>query len=118
MKIWKTFRGVPREKSMYCDSFCWFWFVLRGYVGSCADGIGLLSDYIDVQKGIAGQFQLIWMSVSELSLAIRILEDKIRNLGDGKENKRFKKECQKLKEAMMTARKWKQKEEMQDQCCW
>ncbi|EYE97694.1 uncharacterized protein EURHEDRAFT_375518 [Aspergillus ruber CBS 135680] len=93
MKIWKTFRGVPREKRS-------------------------LSDYIDVQKGTAGQFHLIWMSVVELSLALRILEDRIRGLGDDEENKSFKKECQKLKEAMIVARKWKQKEEMQGQCCW
>ena len=77
-----------------------------------------MGDYIDVQKGTADQFQLIWMSVVELSQAILILEDKIRVLGDGEENKRFKKECQKLKEAMVTARKLKQKEEMQGQCCW
>ncbi|OJJ80498.1 uncharacterized protein ASPGLDRAFT_28879 [Aspergillus glaucus CBS 516.65] len=93
VKIWKTFRGVPREKR-------------------------LLSDYIDVQKGTAGQFQLIWMSVVELSQAMRILEDRIRGLGDDEENKEFKKECQKLTDAMMMARKWKQKEEMQGQCCW
>lgn len=77
-----------------------------------------MSDYIDVQKGTAGQFHLIWMSVVELSLALRILEDRIRGLGDDEENKSFKKECQKLKEAMIVARKWKQKEEMQGQCCW
>ena len=50
-----------------------------------------MGDYIDVQKGTADQFQLIWMSVVELSQAILILEDKIRVLGDGEENKRFKK---------------------------
>lgn len=77
-----------------------------------------MSDYIDVQKGTAGQFQLIWMSVVELSQAMRILEDRIRGLGDDEENKEFKKEYQKLREAMMMARKWKQKEEMQGQCCW
>ncbi|ODM16120.1 hypothetical protein SI65_08554 [Aspergillus cristatus] len=90
VKIWKTFRGFPRERR-------------------------LLSDYIDIQKGTAGQFWLIWLSVAELSQAMNTLEKRDRK---DDEDEKDEEPYQMLKKAMETARIWKQKEEMRDQCCW
>lgn len=72
-----------------------------------------MSEHIDVQKATAGQFRLIWMSCSELSLAMRILEDRDRGEGEDKENN--EETYKTLKEAMEVARKWREQEEMQQQ---
>ena len=74
--------------------------------------IGPLNDTIDVKKAIAGQFKLTWMSSSELSQAMRILENK--------DKEQEKEEYSTLTKAMKTAMaKKRQEEEMQYQnSCW
>lgn len=74
--------------------------------------IGPLNDTIDVKKATAGQFKLTWMSSSELSQAMRILEDK--------DKEQEKEEYSTLTKAMeMTMAKKRQEEEMQYQnSCW
>lgn len=74
--------------------------------------IGPLNGTIDVKKATAGQFKLTWMSSSELSQAMRILEDM------GKEQE--KEEYSTLTKAMeMAMAKKRQEEEMQYQnSCW
>ena len=74
--------------------------------------IGPLNDTVDVKKATAGQFKLTWMSRSELSQAMRILEDK--------EKEQKKEEYSTLTKAMETAMaKKREEEEMQYQnSCW
>lgn len=73
---------------------------------------GPLNDTIDVKKATAGQFKLTWMSSSELSQAMRILEDK--------DKEQEKEEYSTLTKAMETAMaKKRQEEEMQyHNSCW
>lgn len=115
VKIWKTFRGFPRKRSMHFIVEFDLIHVVTPCVGDPSDEIGLLSDYIDIQKGTAGQFRLIWLSVAELLQAMNALEKRDRK--DDKDEK-DEEPYQMLKKAMETARIWKQKEEMRDQCCW
>lgn len=107
--------GVSKGEEYVFHFLIWLTYTVRICVEILIDEIGLLSDYIDIQKGVAGQFRLIWLSIAELSQAINTLEKRDRK---DDEDQKDKEPYEMLKKAMETTKIWKQKEEMRDQCCW